>query len=97
MQVRACGALRDDQVFDMQFSEFIRDEIEMVRRIYAHFDMELTPDAESRMRRFLAANPKDKHGAHRYTLAQSGLDTAVERRRYAAYQQRYGIPSEPAA
>jgi hypothetical protein len=40
-------------------------------------------------------NPKDKHGAHRYTLAQSALDPAVERRRYAAYQERFAIKSEP--
>ena len=38
------------------------------------------------MRRFLAANPKDKHGTHRYTLADASLDPAVERARYAAYQ-----------
>jgi hypothetical protein len=94
MQVRASGALRDDRVFDMHFPEFIRDEIEMVGRIYRHFDMELSEEAEHRMRRFLAANPKDKHGAHRYTFVQSGLDPAVERRRYAAYQERYAITSE---
>ncbi len=46
------------------------------------------------MRRFLAANPNDKHGAHRYTLADAGLDVATERARYAAYQERFGIPSE---
>jgi hypothetical protein len=95
MQVRASGALHGDQIFDMHFAEFIADEVAMVRRIYTHFDMEFTREAETRMRRFLAANPKDKHGAHRYTLAQSGLDPDVERQRYAAYQQRYNIASEP--
>jgi sulfotransferase family protein len=95
MQVRATGVLHADQVFDMQFAEFIADEIAMVRRIYTHFDMEFTTEAESRMRQFLAVNPKDKHGAHRYTLGQSGLDPAVERRRYAAYQERFAIKSEP--
>ena len=43
---------------------------------------------------FIAANAKDKHGAHRYTLAASGLDAATERRRYAAYQERFAVPSE---
>ena len=95
MRVRATGMLHADQVFDMQFADFIADEIAMVRRIYTHFDMEFTAEAESRMRRFLARNPKDKHGAHRYTLAQSGLDPAGERRRYAAYQERFAIKSEP--
>ena len=66
----------------------------MVRRIYDHFGLELTDEAASRMRRFLDANPKDKHGAHRYTLTDAGLDPAEERARYARYQQRFGIGSE---
>ena len=45
-------------VFDMHFAEFIRDEVGMVRRIYAHFGLELTLDAEERMRAFLAAEPE---------------------------------------
>ena len=83
-------------VFDMHFQEFIRDEIAMVRRIYDHFELTLTEEAERRMRRFLAANPKDKHGAHRYTLADAGLDAEEERARYRAYQDGYQIVSEPA-
>ena len=80
--------------FDMQFGEFLRDEIAMVRRIYVHFGRALSAEAEARMRRFLAANPRDKHGTHRYALADAGLDPAAERARYAAYQQRFAVPSE---
>ena len=82
-------------VFDMHFQELIRDEIGMVRRIYAHFDLELTAEAEGGMRRFLAANPKYKHGAHRYTLVDAGLDPATERARFRAYQERHQVASEP--
>ena len=77
--------------FDMQFGEFLRDEVGMVRRIYAHFGWRLSDEAAERMRRFLAANPKDKHGAHRYTLADAGLDAATERARYAPYVDRFGV------
>jgi hypothetical protein len=42
------------------------------------------------MRRFLAANPRDKHGTHRYTLAEAGLDPDAEGHRFAFYQERYG-------
>ncbi len=87
--------LGPDQLFDMQFRELLADEIAMVRRIYAHFGRELSAEAESRMRRFLAENPRDKHGRHRYTLADAGLDVATERRRYARYQERFAIPSDP--
>ena len=69
----------------------------MVRRIYDHFGFVLSAEAESRMRRFLAANPVDKHGAHRYTLADAGLDPEVERARYASYQLQFGVESEAAA
>jgi hypothetical protein len=96
MAVRERGPCQEGQFFDVHFAEFMRDEIGMVRRIYSHFGLELTPAAEARMRRFLAANPQEKHGVHRYTLA-AGLDPVTERRRYAAYQQRFGIPSEPVA
>jgi hypothetical protein len=95
MAVRAKRPEGDPQVFDMHFAELLRDEIGMVRRIYTHFGLVLSADAEARMRRFLAANPRDKHGVHRYTLAAAGLDARVERPRYAAYQARFGIPSEP--
>jgi hypothetical protein len=100
--LRHATAVRDARtagapVFDMHFRDFIRDELAMVRRIYAHFDLELTGEAETRMRRFLAANPKDKHGAHRYALADSGLDAVTERARYREYQERYAIEAESTA
>ena len=43
------------------------------------------------MRRFLAANPKDKHGRHEYTLEEFGLDRDQERQRYAWYRERFGL------
>ncbi len=95
MAVRARGLPATARIVDVQFGEFLRDEIGMVRRLYAHFDRTLSPEDEARMRRFLADNPADKHGRHRYTLAAAGFDPDAERARYRAYQERYGIPSEP--
>jgi hypothetical protein len=82
-------------VFDMHFGEFIRDEIAMVRRIYEHFGLELSLDAEARMRRFLAENPSDKHGAHRYSLADAALDPATERERCRFYTEHFSVEAEP--
>jgi hypothetical protein len=95
MTARVNGVLPPSQVIDVQFHELVRDEIATVRRIYEHFGMTLTPDAEARMRAFLAANPREKHGAHRYALAAAGLDEATERGRYAAYEARFAIRREP--
>lgn len=46
------------------------------------------------MREFLAANPKDKHGAHRYGLEEFGLDPQAERQRYRFYTEGFGVESE---
>ena len=97
MRVRASGVLPASQTFDVHFRDLMADPIAMVARIYAHFDMTLSAEAERRMRRFLAENPSDKHGAHTYTLAAARLDPSTERRRYAAYQEHFGIPSERVA
>ena len=63
-----------ERFFDVRYDDLVRDPIDAVRRIYAHFGMLFSAVAEGRMRRFLTRNPKDKHGRHRYTLAEFGLD-----------------------
>ena len=44
------------------------------------------------MNGFLAANPKNKHGVHRYTLEQFGLDRAALLARFHNYSERFRIP-----
>ncbi len=93
-RVREERRLPPSRVFDMHFHELLRDEIAMVRRIYAHFDRELTADAESRMRAFLEANSREERGRHSYKFTDSGLDAQEERHRFARYQQSFDVPSE---
>jgi hypothetical protein len=91
MRVRDAAALGPDRVFDLRLGDFVGDEIAAIRRLYERFGMVLSPEAEARMRAFLGANPKDKHGTHRYTLAAAGLDTERERARYRAYAERFDV------
>jgi hypothetical protein len=81
---------------DLHYEQIVRDPVAAVRAIYAHAEMELGTEAERRMRAFLAANPQDRHGPHRYTLEQYGLDRDEEAGRYAGYCTRFGIEREPA-
>ena len=94
MRVRDEARLGGDRAVDVSFGEFMKDEVGMVRRIYEQFGIPFTAEAEARMRRFLAENPADKHGGHRYTLAAAKLSEATERSLFAAYQERFGIASE---
>ena len=59
---------------------------------YDHFQMPWSQEAEDRMRAFLATNPRDKHGAHRYALEDFGLELGAIRERFADYCKRSDVP-----
>ncbi|MBL38807.1 MAG: sulfotransferase family protein [Xanthomonadales bacterium] len=90
LEQRDSGRLPAERFLDIDYRAIVEDPIDTVKTIYARFDRELTPTAERAMRAFLAANPKDKHGAHRYSLEQFGLDADEQDRRFAAYRARFG-------
>lgn len=87
---RDSGRLPGDRFIDIEYRTIVSRPIETVRKIYARFDRELTAEAERAMREFLAANPKDKHGAHEYSLEQFGLDPDAQAERFAGYRARFG-------
>jgi hypothetical protein len=89
MEARADGSPPPERILDVRYGDLVKDPIGTVRQIYARFDLPLTPDTETRMRRYLAESPKDKHGAHVYSLAQFGLSQDEERERYRAYRERF--------
>ncbi|MBM4267124.1 MAG: sulfotransferase [Deltaproteobacteria bacterium] len=91
---RQDGAVSADRVVDLQFASFMKDPFVTIRQIYDRLDLELTSEAESRMRTFFAANPQDKHGLHKYTFADTGLDVGEWRERARMYQAYFDVPSE---
>ena len=68
--------------------------LETIAALYDAFGLRFSGEAEARMRAYLAAKPKGKHGAHRYDFAATGLERDAERERFRPYQERYGVPSE---
>jgi hypothetical protein len=89
LRARDDGCAPPERFFDVRYRDLVRDPLAMVRRIYLAFDLPFTATAEARMRRYLADSPKDKHGAHVYSLQQFGLDEDEERERYRSYRERF--------
>jgi hypothetical protein len=93
MKVRDSGVLAPGQLVDVQFADFIRDPFTTVRGVYDALGRELTPVAEQRMRDHLAAHPGNGGGT-RYTWSDTGLHAEAVREQVAAYQERFGVPTE---
>jgi hypothetical protein len=94
MRARDSGAFPPGQVVDVHFADFRADPLATVRQLYGALGRDLSDATEARMRRFLAGHPDDGGGG-RYTFADTGLDAGALRERSRAYQERYGVDSEP--
>jgi sulfotransferase family protein len=94
MQWRADGTVPDDRIVDVRFDELVGDPWGTMSDLYGRIGSELTGEAEQRMRGYLDARPRARHGRHEYTFADTGLDLSETRARFAAYQAHYDVPSE---
>jgi hypothetical protein len=94
VRAREDGTVDPKRVVDVQFAEFMADPFATIGVVYERFGLELTRDAEARMRAFLAAHPREQHGGHTYTFADTGLPVGELRARAAEYQEYFDVPSE---
>lgn len=94
MQWRADGTIPDDRIIDVRFNDLVDDPWPTIRSVYERIGATLTSAAEDRMRAYLAARPRARHGRHDYEFADTGLDLTTTRARFAEYQARYDVGSE---
>ncbi len=85
----AARAQREERFLDVHYAELVADPMAQVRRIYAHAGLELTADAEARMREWAVENERDRRPVHAYTLEEFGYTQEALRRDFAAYWERF--------
>ena len=83
--------LANHRVIDVQYADTVNDPVGTVRRIYEHFGLPMTGTVEQGVQQYLADNPRDKHGAHRYTLADFGLRADEVDAVFAPYRERFDV------
>ena len=91
MHARDAGCAPAERFLDVVYTDLLNDPLATVARIYAHFDLGLTPATEARMRRFVAEHPQGEHGPHEYSLEQFGLDRDREWERFRCYRERFAL------
>jgi hypothetical protein len=84
----------DDQLFDVRFPEFMKDDVGMVERVFAFADQPWSAETEDAIRARMDANPRGKFGAVEYRLEDLGLDAAERHEALRFYSDRFDVPPE---
>ena len=96
--IRRIDAFRDAHpqvpIVDIQYADLVRDPVATLERIYSSGADDLTDDARARVQHYVDTHPKGRFGAHRYNLAELGLDAGRLEERFAGYVERYGVERE---
>ena len=82
------------QFHDVFFRDFIADPIASVRAIYARFGLELSADAERRMRAWQGGDPDGAHAKPRRASDDLGIPRAVVLDRFATYLRHFDLRPE---
>ena len=91
---RDAGAVPNDQVTDVVYKDLVANPIGVVERLYAAWDLPVTPTFRAALDAYLAARHTHRGGGHDYSFADTGLDLPTHRALVAPYQERFGVPSE---
>jgi hypothetical protein len=81
----------EHRFFDVHFAPFQKDPIPVIERLYDFLGEELTAEARSRMVKWRAETPREKHGEHRYDPADFGLSAEGLRERFRFYSDRFHV------
>jgi hypothetical protein len=91
MDVRASHPDKAEQFVDIHFEDVVSDPVLALRGVYERFDLPWSDGVERGMRRFMAENPRGKHGAHRYELDDFGLALGEIRERFRDYCEAHDV------
>tara|TARA_R110002050_G_scaffold214044_1_gene350294 strand:+ start:382 stop:672 length:291 start_codon:yes stop_codon:yes gene_type:complete len=80
---------QENQFFDLQYQDFVKDPIAAAKNIYNYFGLEYTDEFEENMKTYLANNPQGKHGRAKYTLEEYGLTEQMVREQCPSYTKRF--------
>jgi hypothetical protein len=82
-------ALDSGQFIDVSFQAIVADPMGVIASLYRHCGIELSREADIRMRDYLRRRPRHLYGEHRYSSEAFGLTAAAERELYGDYLSRY--------
>jgi hypothetical protein len=87
--LEARARIGEDRFLDLRYEDIVADPLGAARKVYAKIGQAMTPEDESAMRSWLAANGRDNRPSHQYSLEQFGLSADQLKSDFAAYRERF--------
>ncbi len=78
-------------VVDVLYEDLVKEPFHVVERIYQALGESLTPEMRKQIGTYLAANPKNKYGKHKYSIWEIGLDAKIFYDRFDFYYDRFNF------
>jgi len=89
--MRSREAIGDDRFIDVSFHDMMADPVRTVERIYAASGLSVSDEHARRIRQWVADHPPTKHGVHKHSPEEFGMDRDNVNDRFARYVERFGF------
>jgi hypothetical protein len=89
--MKARDEIGEAPFFDVSYHDLMADPAKVIERIYTHYGRAFTPQFAEAIRDWVKNNPQSKHGVHRHSPEEFGLERDVINAEFAGYTQRFGF------
>jgi len=82
-----------EQVLDVVHSDFHREPMATLEKIYDFIGMEITDELRPLLRQRIEEKPELQHGVHRYKITDYGMTEEQAREPFGDYIERFDLLS----
>jgi hypothetical protein len=86
-----CNMMGEERFFDVSYHDVMADPVEIVERIYARYGLTVSGAHADRIRQWLQANSQTKHGVHKHSPEDFGMEAKAINRQFSKYTDRFGF------
>ncbi|XP_013414628.1 uncharacterized protein LOC106176689 isoform X2 [Lingula anatina] len=82
---------QEHRFVDIDYEHLVRSPMDTVRQIYDKFGLDLSEQAEAKMKEYIKENPQNKYGRHHYDLETYGLKEEEIFEKFRDYIEYFNI------
>lgn len=89
--MKARDIIGEERFLDISYHDMLTDQLGTVRRIYAWSGLEVSPRHEAAITKWVNEHHPTKHGIHKHSPEEFGMDADEINTRFGAYLDRFGF------